>query len=134
MSSFGSRLLCISAGFMTSMGDKRKGQCGYSAASSAASSLPKYPGSRYDEAYIRLQPMLAFCGQRSLLPLYSFSSFAMARLLLHMSSLGRGNQAQLQAVAHLLSEVDQLVSAAGYVSFQAQCRELLARVVAVSNE
>jgi DNA-binding SARP family transcriptional activator len=88
----------------------------------------------YDEAYVRLQTMLAFCGQRSLLALYSFSSFAIARLLLHMSSLGRGNQGQLQAVAHLLSEVDQLVSGAGYVSFQAQCRELLRRVVAHSND
>ncbi|HZR40637.1 MAG TPA: BTAD domain-containing putative transcriptional regulator [Ktedonobacteraceae bacterium] len=89
---------------------------------------------RYDEAYTRLLKMLAFCAQHSLLRFYSVISCSLARISLRMAAIGKRSLEHLQAVAQLLREVCQLVSAAGYAGIEKQCREMLSAIFEVSGQ
>jgi tetratricopeptide (TPR) repeat protein len=74
----------------------------------------------YAEAYTRLQNMLAFSGERSLLELYVNCALSLGRLSLCMQ--------QVQGVAGLLEDAHRLIAAAGSPWLARECRELLAQL------
>jgi DNA-binding SARP family transcriptional activator len=81
---------------------------------------------RYDEAYSRLQRMLSFCGQRSLLQCYGSTSLALAGL-----SLQTG---QVAGIMGLLQTVSGLLARAGYTHMQMRCDKLLAKMTVASGD
>jgi DNA-binding SARP family transcriptional activator len=84
----------------------------YVLAETGLASIARQQG-HYDEAYQRYWKMLAFCGQRSLLHLYSTTALSFAQLLQEMQ--------QTQGVAAFLEEVMHNTASAGYTDLTQQC-------------